>query len=92
MTDRVLSTLTAKQTIEHMRATITGPLVEQIQSLRTDGQTLSDSQVWDGTLAREFREKWVETYKSLERTQQALEELRANIARINENIMTAGGN
>lgn len=92
MADRVLSTAAAKAAIQQMQRVINGGLVEQIDALNREGQTLSDPNVWDGRLAQEFRGRWQETYASLQKSKAALEELRANIQRINENIMSAGGN
>lgn len=92
MSDRVLSTMTAKETIVKMQQVINGPLVEQIQQLAQQGQTLSDANVWDGQLAIKFRGEWPQTHQSLVKTKEALEELRRNIEQINRNIMTAGGN
>ena len=92
MSDRVLSTMTAKETIVKMRQVINGPLMEQIQQLAQQGQTLSDRNVWDGNLANDFRTRWQETHQTLMKTQQALDELRQTIEQINSNIMTAGGN
>jgi uncharacterized protein YukE len=48
--------------------------------------------VWDGNLAVTFRGNWPETYSQLRKAQTQLEELRASVQKINENIMMAGGN
>ncbi len=92
MTERVLSTAAAKAAIQQMQRIINGGLVEQIDALNREGQTLSDPNVWDGRLAQEFRTRWQETYANLQKSKSALEELRANIQRINQDIMSAGGN
>ena len=92
MSDRVLSTAIAKDAIQKLQQIINGPLVEQIDALNREGQTLSEPNNWDGRLAQEFRADWQETHANLQKTKNNLEELRANIQRINENIMTAGGN
>ncbi|MEN6478919.1 MAG: WXG100 family type VII secretion target [Anaerolineales bacterium] len=92
MTDRVLSTETAKMSITEMQRIINSGLVEQLDALNRQGQTLSDPNVWDGRLATQFREDWRQTYSQLQTAKQALEELRSKIQRINENIMSAGGN
>ncbi|MCB9120421.1 MAG: hypothetical protein M9936_02500 [Caldilinea sp.] len=92
MSDRVLSTVTAKETITRMQQIISGPLMDQIQQLANLGQTLSDPNVWDGTLAIKFRGDWPQTHQTLKQAQEALEQLRANSQQINQNIMTAGGN
>jgi len=92
MTDRVLSTQTARQAITKLQQIINGGLIEQLQALKQEGQILSDPNVWDGQLAVQFREEWQATYQSLEKTQQQLEQLRAKSQKINQNIMQAGGN
>lgn len=92
MSDRVLSTAEARMSIQQLQQIINGGLVEQIQALNRQGQTLSQPNVWDGRLAAEFRGNWPQTYQTLQRAQQQLEELRANVERINQNIMSAGGN
>lgn len=92
MADRVLSTAAARQAIQQLQQIINGPLMDQIRALDNQGKTLSDANVWDGNLAVQFRSDWPSTHATLIKTQQALEELRANVQKINQNIMTAGGN
>jgi uncharacterized protein YukE len=92
MSARVLSTDTAKQSIQKMLQILDGPLMEQIEALNREGQTLSDPNVWDGNLAQQFRGEWPQTHASLLKTKEAVEQLRANSQRINEDIMRAGGN
>lgn len=92
MADRVLSTLTARETIQRMQQIINGPLLEQIQQLANLGQTLSDPNVWDGNLATRFRGDWPQQHQQLRHAQETLERLRAQSQQINQNIMSAGGN
>jgi len=92
MADRVLSTETARQSIQKLQQIINGPLLEQINSLNREGQTLSDPNVWDGNLAMQFRTDWQQTHTTLMKTKDSLEELRSKVDQINRNIMTAGGN
>ena len=92
MSDRVLSTATARQSITKMQQVINGGLVEQIEALNREGQILSDANVWDGRLAAQFRNNWPQTKAALDKAKQELDELRASIQKINQNIMTAGGN
>jgi uncharacterized protein YukE len=92
MAGRVLSTDTAKQSIQRMLQIINGPLTEQIDALNREGQTLSDANVWDGNLAQQFRGDWPQMYQSLIKAKEAVEQLRARSERINQDIMTAGGN
>jgi len=91
MSERVLSTQTARQSIQKMLQIINGSLTEQIDALNREGQTLSDPNVWDGRLAQQFRSEWPQTHSALLKAKEAVEQLRANSQRINENIMTAGG-
>jgi len=92
MSDRVLSTAAAREAIQKMQQIINGPLMEQIDALNRQGQTLSDPNVWDGRLAQQFRSDWPEMYRALTRAREAVEELRTNAQKINEDIMRAGGN
>ncbi|GAC1329552.1 MAG: hypothetical protein NVSMB17_06010 [Candidatus Dormibacteria bacterium] len=93
MTERVLSTETARATIQRMEAILAGQLQEQVQQLEQQGQTLSDPNVWDGRSAAEFRGSvWPQARATLDRTLQTLEELRLTVQRVNQNIMSAGGN
>jgi len=91
MSERVLSTQTAKQSIQKMLQIINGPLTEQIDALNREGRTLSDANVWDGRLAQQFRSDWPQAHSALLKAKEAVEQLRANGQRINEDIMTAGG-
>jgi uncharacterized protein YukE len=70
---------------------INGPLTEQIDALNREGQTLSDPNVWDGRLAQQFRSEWPQTHSALLKAKEAVEQLRANSQRINQDIMQAGG-
>jgi uncharacterized protein YukE len=90
--DRVLSTETAKQSIQKMSSIINGPFLDQITALNREGQVLSQPNNWDGRLAEQFRSKWPEINQSLTKAKEDLEQLRADIKKINDNIMQAGGN
>jgi len=92
MAGRVLSTDTAKQSISKMQQILNGPLMEQINALNSEGQTLSDPNIWDGSLAQKFRGEWPQMNSSLQKAKEAVEQLRQQIQTINQNIMTAGGN
>ena len=90
---RVLSTDSAKSSIQKMQQIINGGLTQQIQALDNEGKNLSLPEIWDGNLAQQFRgDIWPATHKALLDAQTALEELRNKIQLINTNIMTAGGN
>ena len=93
MSGRVLSTDSAKQSIQRMQQIIVGGLSEQIYALDAEGKNLSQPEIWDGTLAGQFRgDVWPSTHRALLEAQKALDELRSKISLINTNIMTAGGN
>ena len=92
MSDRVLTTATARDAITAFQAIVTGPLLDQITQLHNKGQVLSQPENWDGRLATEFRAPWIETLQRLLGVKQNLEDLRTQIQQINQNIMQAGGN
>ena len=89
---RVLSTPEAKQSVTRMQTIINQGLLDQINRLDHEGNTLSDPNVWDGDLAAMFRRDWPNTSSMLKRIQQDLETLRSRVQQINGDIMTAGGN
>lgn len=91
MSSRVLSSQEAEDAIKAIRTILDGPLTEQIDALAKHGQTLSQPDVWDGALARQFRSQWPETHSTLIKAKQAVEELRAEAERINQDIVSAGG-
>lgn len=92
MAARVLSTDRAKAAIQQVQAIVNGGLTEQIARLDAQGRVLSDPDVWDGPLAQQFRNQvWPETKRALDNAARELEELRQQLQRIAQNIMTAGG-
>ncbi len=92
MSDRVLSSGTAKSAIQAMSALINGGLTDQINQLDAKGKELSDPNNWDGPLAEKFRSStWPETKSALDRAKMELDELRQQLDQISQNIMTAGG-
>ena len=89
---RVLSTEQAKSAIQQVQAIINGGLSDQITRLDQQGKVLSDPDVWDGPLAQQFRDQtWPETKAALDKARQELEQLREQLQRIAQNIMSAGG-
>ncbi len=93
MASRVLSSEQGKTSITRMQAILSNGLTEQIRSLRAEGEILSDPNVWDGTLAEDFRSNtWPQAANGLAACADALEALRARIQGINSDIMAAGGN
>lgn len=89
---RVLSTESARTSIDRMRSIINTGITEQINQLAAEGRNLSQPEVWDGTLAAQFRGDWEATEAALRTTNTELERLRDAVERINANIMMAGGN
>ncbi len=92
MTDRVLSSGQAREAIQRLQQIVSGPLMEQINTLAREGQTLSQPDVWDGRLAQQFRSDWPQQHTALMRARDTLEDLRQQAQQINQNIMQAGGN
>jgi uncharacterized protein YukE len=89
---RVLSTDAARSAVTTMSSIINGGLADQINQLDQQGQQLSQPDVWDGSLALQFRSAWPQTSRSLQSVKAELEELRQKVERINADIMAAGGN
>lgn len=93
MSTRVLSTDQAKSAIQQVQAIINGGLTEQITRLDAQGKVLSSPDVWDGQLATQFRDStWPQTKSALDKAALELDQLREQLQRIAQNIMTAGGN
>jgi uncharacterized protein YukE len=93
MATRVLSSEQGKASITRMQAILSNGLAEQIRALRAEGEVLSDANVWDGTLAEDFRSNtWPQAASGLTACTEALEALRARVQGINADIMAAGGN
>lgn len=89
---RVLSTEMAKSSIRTMATIINSDLAEQIRRLDQEGNTLSQPDVWDGSLAIQFRSSWPTTSRALQSVKAELEQLRIRVEKINADIMVAGGN
>jgi uncharacterized protein YukE len=92
MSARVLSSDQAKTAIQQVQSIINSGLSDQIARLDSQGKILSDPNVWDGPLAQQFRDQtWPETKSALDRAHQELDQLREQLQRISQNIMSAGG-
>ena len=92
MPTRVLSTEVAKTAIVQVQSIVNGGLLDEINKLDQQGRMLSNPEVWDGPLAQQFRDQtWPQTKSALDRARQELDELRDQLQRISQNIMTAGG-
>jgi uncharacterized protein YukE len=93
MSVRVLSTDQAKTSIARMQAIIASGLAGELSGLQAEGRMLSDPSVWDGVEATRFRsDTWPSVSRALVQCVDALEALQQHISRVNQNIMTAGGN
>ena len=89
---RVLSTEAAKTAIVGVQSIVNGGLLDEIGKLDQQGRTLSNPEVWDGPLAQRVRDQiWPETKAGLDRARVELDQLRYQLQRISQNIMTAGG-
>ena len=89
---RVLSTDQARSALQQMQQVVDSGLTEAFDRLDHQGRTLSDPEVWDGPLARHFRDDtWPRTHEALGRARNELGDLREQLARIADNIMAAGG-
>ena len=93
MSTRVLSTDQGKASIGTMQRILAGGLSDQIRALDAEGQMLSDANVWDGSLAENFRSNlWPSTSAALKAAAGELVQLRGQVQGINSDIMAAGGN
>jgi len=93
MSVRVLSTEQAKVSIARMQAIIGSGLAQELNGLQAEGRILSDPGVWDGLEATRFRsDTWPSVSRALAQCVDALDALQQHIARVNQNIMAAGGN
>jgi hypothetical protein len=92
MAQRVLATQEAVQAIQKMQQIIAGGLTDQVKQLDAQGRTLSDSNVWDGPKANEFRSQlWPQVNSTLQKTVTELTELRTKLDAIQRDILAAGG-
>jgi hypothetical protein len=93
MTTRVLSTDEAKASIGRIKNILDEGLAAQIKALRSEGDILSQPDVWDGSLANQFRsDAWPAASTALGACQTALEALRGQVETITGDILAAGGN
>jgi hypothetical protein len=93
MADRVLATAEGKAAITQLQGAVDTDLLTQINNILNLCTKLSDQNVWDGQLAGQFRTEIEPKVRSaLKNAHQELSELQKSISKINQNIMTAGGN
>lgn len=89
---RVLTTEEAKTAIRQIQSIVDSEFTEQIARLDTQGRILSDPNVWDGPLAAQFRGTvWPDAKAALDGAKYELEQLRAQLDKISQNIFAAGG-
>ncbi|HLS02809.1 MAG TPA: pyrophosphorylase [Beutenbergiaceae bacterium] len=78
--------------MRQIQSIVNGGFTDQISQLNSQGQILSDPNVWDGPLAAHFRgTTWPETKNALDQAKAELEALRTQLEQIAQNIFTAGG-
>ena len=92
MSGRVLSTPEAISTITQLQGAVDNELLTQINAIIGMCEKLSDQNVWDGQLASEFRTVAPQVKGALKNAHTLLSDLQRNISKINQNIMSAGGN
>ena len=89
---RVLATDEARASIRRMQSLVAGGLTDQIVLLDAEGRILSDPNVWDGPTAIQFRGTvWPEAKSMLDSAKNTLEDLRAQLDRVAQDIFAAGG-
>jgi uncharacterized protein YukE len=89
---RVLATPEARTAVQRLKTILSGDLMNSIQDLERQGDTLADPNQWDGTLANQFRSSWPTDKSHIKQMQTDLDQLQHSIDQITQNIMTAGGN
>jgi hypothetical protein len=92
LADRVLSTAAARDAFLRFGKIINGDLHGQLRALTDQGRILPDPNKGYGRLAGEFRAKWTEANAALQKMKTALDQLKGDIQKINQNIMSSGGN
>ena len=86
MEDDVRVTVRGKNAIDKMKRVIDGDLLNNIQTLAQEGNTLSEPGVWQGKAANRFRGEWPEIEGNLRRIREQLLELQTRINNTHINI------
>jgi hypothetical protein len=87
----VRSTPEAVNAVHDLAATIHGPLLGHFEELRRFGRVLIDPENWDGRSAADFRTSiWPSYERALTDLHAQLDRLRARLAEIQTEIVTAG--
>ena len=90
---RVLSTDTARSSVERLRSLVDDRLTSELRAVQVEGATLSDPDVWDGVEAARFRaDTWPRVDHALQAAVAELQALQQQVQMITANIMAAGGN
>ncbi len=93
MATRVLSSNEGKAAVGQVKSILTDGLEGQINALLAQGNILSQPEVWDGSLAEQFRnDAWPAASNAMKACATALADLQSQIESITTNIMAAGGN
>lgn len=87
----VKSTPEAITAIDSMKRTITGGLLDSINTFVTYGDSLNPEN-FSGTSADQFYTEWPETKTALQNAVERLGMMSDDIMTVNTNIQTAGGN
>jgi hypothetical protein len=87
----VLTTQQALDLITQMAGQIDGPVTSQINTLKTQGQRLSDPNVFAGGYASKFRSTWSEATTVMNKMVTDLNELRTNLDKAHQSIISQGG-
>jgi uncharacterized protein YukE len=69
-----------------------GALQVAIRGFQSDGDIINDPTFYEGTAAAGFRSEWPGVRSALDNVLTHLQELADNVAAVNGNIQTAGGN
>ena len=91
MSGEVRSTEEGINHIRTMQNVINGGLMESLNTLISNGDSLNPG-MWAGGSAEEFYSEWPTTKSQLNSARAALEAMANDIMSVNTNIQTAGGN
>jgi uncharacterized protein YukE len=79
--------------VTQLRTAIDGSLGDTLATIKQSGDTLAQPDVWDGTLASDFRSNtWPAVVSALNNMQTQLGNLHQKLNSIQTNIQEAGGN
>lgn len=91
-TAEVRSTPEALAAIDQMGTLLGGDFLANLNTLIQLGNDLSNGEIWRGRYASEFGSQWAEIQGKLRESHTGLVQLNTLVSRINQDIMSAGGN